>query len=157
MDLLTAIQKLLTEDIYTDNGFIPKSVNRVVLNTNMKSNEKILNGIYKNIVDYKTKDRNEISKRIDELQRQWDTERILEANAAAVILISLILSKFINKKWLILSCGVSTFLLQHAIQGWCPPLPIIRSLGKKTPYELLVEIAALKILRGDFNGLTISL
>ena len=151
MDLLTAIEKLLTDDIYTDNGVIPKSVNRVFLNTNMKSNEKILSGIYRNIVYYKTKDNDEISTRIDELQREWDTERILEANAAAVILVSLILGKFINKKWLIISCGASAFLLQHAIQGWCPPLPIIRSLGKKTPYELLAEIAALKILRGDFD------
>ena len=91
MDILTAIEKLLTEDIYTDDRLIPKSVNRVALNTNMKSNEKILNGIYKNIVYYKTKDRTEISKRIDELQSEWDTERILEANAAAVILASLIL------------------------------------------------------------------
>ncbi|MBM7869963.1 hypothetical protein JOC70_001433 [Clostridium pascui] len=154
MEILTAIEKLLTEDIYTYDRLIPKSVNRVALNTNMKSNEKILTGIYKNIVYYKTKDRNEISKRIDELQREWDTERILEANAAAVILVSLILGKFVDRKWLILSCGVSAFLLQHAIQGWCPPLPIIRSLGKKTPYELLAEITALKILRGDFKDLT---
>lgn len=152
MDLLTAIEKLLTEDVSKDNGIIPKSVNRVMLNTSMKSNEQILNGIYKNIVYYKTKDRNEISKRIDELQREWDTERILEANAAALILVSLILGKFVDRKWLILSCGVSAFLLQHAIQGWCPPVPIIRSLGKKTPYELLIEITALKILRGDFEG-----
>lgn len=157
MDILTAIEKLLTDDIYTDDDLIPKSVNRLALNTNMKSNEKILNGIYKNIVYYKTRDTNEISKRIDELQHEWDTERILEANAAAVILASLILGKFANRKWLILSCGASAFLLQHAIQGWCPPLPIIRSLGKKTPYELLAEITALKILRGDFKDLSTSL
>lgn len=154
MDILTSIEKLLIEDIYTDDGLLANSVHRVALNTNMKSNEKILNGIYKNIIYYKTKDRDEIAKKIDELQREWDTERILEAHAAAVILASLILGKFVNRKSLILSCGVSAFLLQHAIQGWCPPLPIIRSLGKKTPYELLAEITALKILRGDFKDLT---
>ena len=31
--------------------------------------------------------------------------------------------------WLWFSVGVLAFLLQHALQGWCPPMPVFRWLG----------------------------
>ena len=46
---------------------------------------------------------------------------------------------------------VSGFLLQHAIQGWCPPLPVFRKLGFRTRAEIEQERYALKLLRGDFS------
>jgi len=46
---------------------------------------------------------------------------------------------------------VSAFLLQHAIQGWCPPVPILRRLGFRTADEINRERYALKVLRGDFD------
>ncbi len=45
---------------------------------------------------------------------------------------------------------VAAFLLQHALQGWCPPLPLLRRLGIRTAAEIHDEIIALRILRGDF-------
>ena len=45
---------------------------------------------------------------------------------------------------------VTAFLFQHAIQGWCPPLPILRRLGFRTAREIDTERTALKALRGDF-------
>jgi hypothetical protein len=42
------------------------------------------------------------------------------------------------------------FLLQHAVQGWCPPLPLLRRLGVRTADEINEERYALKALRGDF-------
>jgi hypothetical protein len=36
------------------------------------------------------------------------------------------------------------------LQGWCPPLPILRSLGVRTADEINEERYALKALRGDF-------
>ena len=44
------------------------------------------------------------------------------------------------------------FLFQHAVQGWCPPIPILRRLGFRTSYEIEEERAALKALRGDFEN-----
>lgn len=44
------------------------------------------------------------------------------------------------------------FLFQHAIQGWCPPLPILRRLGFRTAEEINQERYALKALRGDFEA-----
>jgi hypothetical protein len=46
---------------------------------------------------------------------------------------------------------VGFFLLQHALQGWCPPLPIIRALGVRTAEEISAEKAVLKRMRGDFS------
>jgi hypothetical protein len=45
---------------------------------------------------------------------------------------------------------VLTFLFQHAVQGWCPPLPVLRRLGVRTRKEIDRERYALKALRGDF-------
>ena len=46
---------------------------------------------------------------------------------------------------------VSGFLLQQALQGWCPPLPLLRRLGFRTAEEISQERNALKALRGDFD------
>jgi hypothetical protein len=48
---------------------------------------------------------------------------------------------------------VAGFLLQHAVQGWCPPVPVFRRLGFRTQTEIDYERYALKVLRGDFQGL----
>ena len=45
------------------------------------------------------------------------------------------------------------FLFQHAIQGWCPPVPVLRRFGVRTAAEIEEERYALKLLRGDFSGL----
>jgi hypothetical protein len=46
---------------------------------------------------------------------------------------------------------IAAFLLQHAVQGWCPPLPLLRRLGLRTETEINRERCALKALRGDFR------
>jgi hypothetical protein len=46
---------------------------------------------------------------------------------------------------------VTGFLFQHAIQGWCPPVPVLRKLGFRTSYEIEQERRALMALRGDFR------
>ncbi len=84
------------------------------------------------------------------LQREWDTERVLETNAACLMLISLGLGMSLDRRWLWLTGGVAAFLLQHALQGWCPPLPVIRAMGVRTAGEIGIERTALKALRGDF-------
>jgi hypothetical protein len=57
----------------------------------------------------------------------------------------------VNRKWLFLPGVVAGFLLQHAVQGWCPPLPLFRRLGIRTASEIEYERYALKALRGDFE------
>ena len=95
-----------------------------------------------------------ITRHIKELDKAWDVERVLEANASTLILISLGLSRLHSRKWLWLAAAVPSFLLQHAIQGWCPPMEVIRRLKVRTRKEIEVERTALKALRGDFADLS---
>lgn len=94
-----------------------------------------------------------IPDRIRELEREWDIERTLEANAATLALIGTILGVFADRWFLVIPAVVTIFLLQHALQGWCPPLPILRGLGFRTSREIAEERTALKALRGDFDGI----
>ena len=83
-------------------------------------------------------------RRIEVLDREWDVERILEVNAPMLALSGLVLGVTFNKKWLLLPGVVLSFLLQHGLQGWCPPLPILRRLGVRTRGEIDREKYALK-------------
>ncbi len=58
-----------------------------------------------------------------------------------------------DRRWAFLPLVVTGFLLQHATQGWCPPVPIPRSLGFRTHVEIERERHALKAIRGDFDDL----
>ena len=91
------------------------------------------------------------SKAIRDLSRRWDTERVLETNAALLILAGTLLALCHKKGWLIVPAAVSAFLLQHALQGFCPPLPLVRRLGVRSAAELAATRTALKFLRGDFQ------
>jgi hypothetical protein len=91
-----------------------------------------------------------IDGRLSELDKEWDTERTLETLAASFSLAGLVLGYRVDRKWLILNGAVAAFLLQHGLQGWCPPLPLIRALGVRTVAEIDRERYALKLARGDF-------
>ena len=95
-----------------------------------------------------------ISQNLLSLDKEWDIERRLEANAAALGLISAVLVATHSRRWLVLSGAVSGFLLQHAIQGWCPPVEIFRRFGARTRNEIDAERTAVKALRGDFDGVS---
>lgn len=95
----------------------------------------------------------DVSRRIAQLECEWDVERVLEANAATLALTGAVLGTTINRKWFWLTGGVLTFLLQHALSGWCPPLPVLRRLGVRTRGEIDQEKFALKAVRGDFDAI----
>jgi hypothetical protein len=94
----------------------------------------------------------EIDGRLKELDEEWDVERVLETGSSALSLTGLVLSVARGRKWLLLTLVVQGFFMQHALQGWCPPLPLFRKLGIRTQYEIERERYALKALRGDFKG-----
>jgi len=118
--------------------------------TDPEVNQKIDSTIEERIRFYATQPKDVISKRIEELDQEWDIERVLETNAAGIALSGVVLGLF-SKKWLLLSATVLGFLLQHAIKGWCPPVPMLRKSGVRTRREIDREKYALKILRGDFQ------
>jgi hypothetical protein len=83
-----------------------------------------------------------LRQRLDELDEEWDIERAIEANAGAIGLTGILLS-FTDRRWIILPMLVTGFLFQHAVQGWCPPVPVLRRLGFRTSYEIEQERRAL--------------
>jgi hypothetical protein len=123
---------------------------RVKENTSQSRNEKIKNETLERI-RYFSHNKKEIPLRIKELEAEWDIERTLELNASLFALGGTILAATVNKKWLILPAVVTAFLAQHAIQGWCPPLPLFRAMGVRTRQEIDSEKYALKALLGEFK------
>ena len=75
---------------------------------------------------------------------------MLAANAAGIALTGTVLGLARDSRYLVLPLMVTAFLLQHALQGWCPPVPLLRRWGVRTAAEIGGERAALKALRGDF-------
>jgi hypothetical protein len=113
--------------------------------------EKIDKNIREKIIHFASQPKEVITRRIYELENEWDIERVLEANAAGIGLGSLLWGLTVNKKCLAITGTVLGFLLLHSIQGWCPPVPLLRRLGVRTRREIDRELFALKVLRGDFQ------
>lgn len=122
------------------------SADRVRRSTAPYLNERIDQLTDSNIRTYVKSRDSVILQRIQELDEEWDVERVLEVNAASLALSGLALGLTVNKKWLALPAVVLTFLFQHGVQGWCPPLPILRRLGIRTRGEIDREKYALKAL-----------
>ena len=125
-------------------------IDRVRRHTSPRLNEQIDKVIAEAIQTYSMRSEAAITRRIDELDREWDIERILQTNASSLALAGVLLGVTVNRRWLALSGGVLGFLLLHSVKGWCPPLPALRRLGVRTRAEIDRERFALKALRGDF-------
>lgn len=94
----------------------------------------------------------QLTRRIQEVEQESDVERLLEINASVLALTGLGAGAFVDRRFLAVPAVVLTFLLQHGIQGWCPPLPVFRRLGYRSRQEIDAEKYALKALRGDFDA-----
>jgi hypothetical protein len=129
---------------------LSNTIRRVPDHTDADVNRRILEGTARRVLHYASH-REGIDQRLRELDREWDIERVLEANAAAVGFAGIAMAAIGFRRFLRLSALVSVFLFQHAVQGWCPPIPLLRRLGIRTAREIEVERIALKALRGDFD------
>jgi hypothetical protein len=94
---------------------------------------------------------NLIGARLRELDEEWHIERVLETQASTLALSGIVLGTAIDRRFLALPAIVAAFLLQHTLQGWCPPVKVLRRLGIRTAAEIHQERYALKFLRGDFK------
>jgi hypothetical protein len=129
---------------------MPNTRNRVPANTSDEINRRIRRDIAEK-VRYYGKHKSEIPHRLRQLDEEWDIERAIEANAATIGFLGVALGVTRGRAWLALPALVTGFLFQHAVQGWCPPVPVLRRLGFRTCREIEDERQALKALRGDFD------
>lgn len=104
------------------------------------------------LLRYASMSKEELTRRIEELEKEWDMERLLETNASALTAGAMIaFAATRSRKWLFVPGVVMSFFFQHAVQGWCPPVPVFRRAGVRTRQEIEREKYALKVLRGDFD------
>ncbi len=129
---------------------IPSTVDRVPRHTAAHINERIRRRTQDRLRHYALRGPMAIERRLMELDRELDIERVLEANASAFSLVGITMGATVDRRWFALPAIVAGFLLQHAVQGWCPPIPILRRLGFRTQSEIDEERYALKAMRGDF-------
>ncbi|MFY0572489.1 YgaP family membrane protein [Archangium lansingense] len=117
-----------------------------------KANEEILREMRERIAWYANRPQDEVEQRLEALEREWDIERVLEAKAASLSLVGLLLGVTVDRKWLWVPGVVAGFLLQHAVSGWCPPVEVFRRLKFRTRKEIDAEKFVLRVQRGDFRG-----
>jgi hypothetical protein len=131
---------------------LPDTTKRVVLHSAPWKTRRIERQMEQRLW-YFTAHPDEIEGRLRELDGEWDMERILETNASSLALLGLLLGSGVNRKFYLLPVFVTGFLLLHALQGWCPPVPLFRRLGIRTQSEIELERHSLKALRGDYGPL----
>lgn len=130
---------------------------RVRRNTPWRALQKIDERIEQNLTYYAMQAPSAIAGRIRELEQEWSMERWLETNASALAFSGTLLGLTVNRKWLVVPLIVTGFLFQHAVQGWCPPVPVLRRMGVRTRGEIDREKYALKAMRGDFKDINADL
>ncbi|MET0431233.1 MAG: DUF2892 domain-containing protein [Hyphomicrobium sp.] len=130
---------------------LPSTRDRVPLHTASDTNQQIRREIVQRVRDLQGQP-GAIAARLRALDEEWDIERAIEANASTLAFIGVALGYFVDPAWLILPALITAFLFQHALQGWCPPVPVLRRLGFRTAYEIEEERHALKALRGDYRS-----
>ena len=132
-------------------GIVAKSATRAQAQTDPAVNRRTADQLRANVAYYAAHPE-QIDQRLRDLDAEWDIERWLQLNSAALTLAGLTLALAHSRKWLLLPLVVQGFFLQHGIEGYCPPLPIFRRAGVRTEGEIEAERQALKSLRGDFNN-----
>lgn len=93
-----------------------------------------------------------IAQRLDDLEREWDTDRVLEIEAATMGLLTLALAAA-KPRLRLLPGMVALAVMTHALTGRYLLMPLFRRLGVRTAREIERERHALKALRGDFAGM----
>jgi hypothetical protein len=132
---------------------IAETTSRVPQHTPEHLNQKIIDKTIGNILTHGLS-APQIEARLKELDKEWDMERMLEVSASSLVVAGSLLGAFGSSWFYLISFLVGVFLLQHAIQGWCPPIRLFRRMGFRTHAEIVAEHYALRFLRGDFDNLT---
>ena len=79
-----------------------------------------------------------IERRLAELQREWDIDRVLMANFATLVFAQLVAATR-DRRWLWGPLVQTPFLMMHATLGWCPPSLWFRPMGFRTRFEIQAE------------------
>jgi len=132
----------------------PDEPDRIRENTSDEINRRIDRFTEDNIRYFATQPNDVLSDRIDDLEEEWDVDRLVQACVSGVGLTSIIFGALFSKKWWLVTTAAAGFLGNHAINGWCPTASVLRRLGFRTRQEIDREKFALKAIRGDFSDIS---
>ena len=79
-----------------------------------------------------------IEQRLVALQQEWDIDRVLMVNFAALVFGQLVAATR-DRRWLWGPLVQTPFLMMHATLGWCPPSLWFRPMGFRTRFEIQAE------------------
>lgn len=127
---------------------ITPSVARVPLHTDMAFNRRIREEMRERVEHYRRRPE-QVGRRLKAINEEWDIERTLATMSTLLSLFGVGMALAGRRRWLSLTLGVQGFYLLHALEGWCPPLPVLRRLGFRTPMEIEQERCALKAITED--------
>lgn len=133
---------------------LPSTRDRVPMNTEPEVNERLRRQTDERLRVLELLGGDAIDRRLEELDEEWDIERVIEAESASMILLGTVLGGAVNEKFYALSAFAGAMVLLHGIQGWYPWLPVLRRLGFRTATEILDERRELRKRRGDFGPTT---
>lgn len=131
---------------------LPATIDRVPANTAASVNEFIRRRTEESVARAVAAGPAAVEGRLRELDEEWDVERYVETMAPTFTLLGMTLGLTVSRRFFVIPFAVQSFFLQHAVQGWCPPVPVLRRMGVRTQAEIDRERYALKALRGDFAG-----
>lgn len=77
-----------------------------------------------------------VTKRLRQLDREWDQEQALQLGAAVVGFTGAVLSLAVSSAFIILPALAAATLAQYLVQGWCPALPLLARLGLRSCGEI---------------------
>lgn len=131
---------------------LPKTTSRVTQSTAATVNRRIQQQTEEQLEKFCGADNETLSRRLEELDYEWDIERLVEVGASAHVLLGLFLGFRVDRRFFGWSALIAGFMIIHALFGWLPVLPVLRRMGVRTEAEIEEERTALRILRGDFHS-----
>lgn len=111
---------------------------RIRQNTLQRVNEKLDNETEAKVQYTISQGKDAIQKRLAELDKEWDIDRVLMLNFSVLVFAQLLAARK-NPKWLWGPLLQTPFLFMHATQGWCPPSLWFRPMRFRTKKEIQSE------------------
>ncbi|HYE99915.1 MAG TPA: hypothetical protein VEJ18_13435 [Planctomycetota bacterium] len=93
-----------------------------------------------------------LDKRLAQLDREWDVDRLFLAGGACAGILGILWGGLRNRLYLALPLAVFAFSWQHIVQGTCPPVEALRRLGFRTAREIQDERMAIVAVRKDLRA-----
>ncbi|HAR42466.1 MAG TPA: hypothetical protein DCS07_07515 [Bdellovibrionales bacterium] len=112
---------------------------RVRQHTPPKVNERLDRTTLGNVFHYSGLSPEHMRLRLDELDREWDLDRVNIPSFSLIGSATFLLGKTRDPRWHYVFGAQLGFLLLHSFVGWCPPVSLFRRLGVRTRFEIEAE------------------